>query len=281
LPALRGFIIFRSSYQKEFGMFESTESKSASDDCTEPANSMSVELAGDTADTSRLPDLSARLEEVYEQVPSTCCANSGECCVLTEAEIEEGYATMFPLYRAEYANIVDYVRSKFSAERQEQLLAITDERPQSCPFLDSENHCTIYPVRPLICRTYAVMNHDTIAEAAVRHKGEVPDQWIRGFALREGNMVCPRVTVLEPDKLIRHAYNLLSLTYERTMMSLSRKVELASGERWKFIRKVIGRRSSPLRWTWGGFNSLRFAPAKWLEANLKTYWRDAELREGD
>ena len=238
-------------------------------------------LAGDTADASKVPDLTARLDELYEQVPSTCCANSGECCVLTEEEIAEGYATMFPLYRAEYANIVDYVRTNFTAERQEQLLSITEERPQRCPFLDVENHCTIYPVRPLICRTYAVMNHDTIAEAARRHRGEVPEQWIRGFALREGNMVCPRVTVLEPEKLVRHAYNLLTLTYERALTALSRKVELASGERRKFIRKVTRRRSPPVRWTWGGFNSLRFASISWLQANLKRFWQDAELHEGD
>ncbi len=245
------------------------------------SNLPSGALAVDTADVSKIPGLASELEEMYEQVPSTCCANSGECCVLTEKEIEEGYATMFPLYRAEYVNIVDYVRANFSQERQQHLLSLTSERPQRCPFLARDNRCTIYPVRPLICRTYAVMNENTIAEAAQRHKGEVPEHWIRSFAMREGNMVCPRVTVLQPEKLVRHAHNLLTLTYERTLTRLSRKVELATGNRKKLIRDTIRRRSWPVRWTWGGFNALRFAPIDWLQSTLKSYWQRAELSEAD
>ena len=238
-------------------------------------------LAVDTADISKVPRLASELEDLYEQVPSTCCANSGECCVLTEKEIEEGYATMFPLYRAEYVNIVNYVRDNFPHERQQQLLSLTAERPQRCPFLAEDNRCTIYPVRPLICRTYAVMNQDTIAEAAQRHQGEVPEHWIRSFVMREGNMVCPRVTVLQPEKLVRHAHNLLTLTYERTLTSLSRKVELATGSRKKLIRETIRRRSWPVRWTWGGFNTLRFAPLNWLQSTLKSYWQRSELSQAD
>ena len=251
------------------------------EDETTAGEGAALDLAQDTADVSKIPDLADRLNRIYEQVPSTCCANSGECCVLTEQEIAEGYATMFPLYKAEYTNIVDYLRANFAPERTEHLLSITEERPQRCPFLDTQNHCTIYPVRPLICRTYAVMNHETIAAAAERHEGEVPEQWIRGFALREGTMVCPRVTVLEPDKFVRHAYNLLTHSYERTLGALSRKINLATGDRWKFLRKVLRCRHSPVRWTWGGFNALRFAPRRWLEESFKSYWANAELHEGE
>ena len=127
---------------------------------------MTMTQISDSADTTRVPNLAAELQDVYGDVPPTCCANSGECCVLTESEMKEGYATMFPLYRAEYVNIVQYVRSHFSGKRQEELLSFTDERPQQCPFLEQDNRCGIYPVRPLICRTYAVMDRRTIEEAA-------------------------------------------------------------------------------------------------------------------
>ena len=222
--------------------------------------------------------LAEELQSLYEQVPSTCCANSGECCVLTEQEREEGYATMFPLYRAEYLNIVRWVGEKFPGKRREELLAATEERPRRCPFLAGDNRCSIYPVRPLICRTYAVMTPETIAKAVERHEGEVPERWLRAFALREGGMVCPRVMVTQPEKLVRHAYNLITSAYERALVRMGRRVELVEGEeRQKLIRRLIGRRL-PERWTWGGFNALRFAPLEWARTNLGPYWNRAEFR---
>ena len=235
--------------------------------------------ADDTADTSKVPSLAIELQGVYNDVPSTCCANSGECCVLTDKEMEEDYATMFPLYRAEYVNIVEYVRDNFSQERQDELFSFTEERPRQCPFLGEDNRCGIYPVRPLICRTYAVMDLGTIEEAAQRHQGEVPDSWIHAFVRREGGMICPRVMVTEPAKLLRHARNLVTMAYERALTRLSRKVELATGERKKLIRLVIRRRDWPVRWTWGGFNTLRFAPVEWLRGQLPEYWRKSKLSD--
>ena len=227
-----------------------------------------------------MSDLSARLQALYDQVPATRCANSGECCVLTEEEFDNDYATMFPLYSAEYRNIVEFVKSNFSEERQRQLLDFTEERPRRCPFLGSDHRCTIYPIRPLICRTYAVMNHQTIAEAAGRSRGNLPEDWIRGFVLREGHMVCPRVTVAEPEKLERHARNLITSAYERELTRLSLEVEMAARERKRVYQRLTGRRSWPLRWTWGGFNSLCFSSLEWMRSHLGRYWKKAELVNG-
>ena len=94
------------------------------------------------------------LEVLYEQVPATRCAGTGDCCALTEEEFDNYYATMFPLYRAEYIHIVAYVEKHFSPQRRQELLNFTEERPRRCPFLGADHSCTIYPVRPLICRTY-------------------------------------------------------------------------------------------------------------------------------
>ena len=230
-------------------------------------------------DPEALAALRAELDALYDEVPATTCASSGECCVLTEREMVEGYATMFPLYQAEYANIVYHVRSHFSPERQEELLSFTEERPQRCPFLAVANRCTIYPVRPLICRTYAVMNPETIAAAVQRHEGEVPETWIRRFARREGGMVCPRVVVTQPEKLVRHVYNLMTSVYERALVDLSRRVRLVDGERREVARQAIKRRNWPVRWTWGGFNSIAFAPVDWLRTHLKKRWRTSELAD--
>ena len=227
-----------------------------------------------------MSNCSAQLRALYEQVPATRCANSGECCVLTGEEFDNDYATMFPLYRAEYRNIVDYVKSHFSEERQRQLFDFTEERPRRCPFLGPDHCCTIYPVRPLICRTYAVMNQETIAAAARRNRGTVPEDWIRGFVLRERHMVCPRVTVAEPEKLERHARNLITSTYERELTRLSLEVDLAAGKRKDLFQRFTGLRSWPLRWTWGGFNSVCFSSLEWMRSQFRRYWKKAELADG-
>jgi Fe-S-cluster containining protein len=226
-------------------------------------------------------ELTRELAQVYDQVPATCCASSGECCALTSEEFEEGYATMYPLYRAEHQNIVAYVKRQFTPERQKELLDFTEERPHRCPFLGEKNQCTIYPVRPLICRTYAVMDRQTIAAAAEAYKGRVPDRWIRGFAQRESGMLCPRVRVMEPEKLERHAHNLITSNYEQILTHLSRVVELGSGERREWFRRLSGWSSWPLLWTWGGFNTLRFSPLHWIKKSFKAYWKKAELAERD
>ncbi len=229
----------------------------------------------------QLDTLATELDALYDDVPSTCCANSGECCSLTAAEMDEGWATMFPLYKAEYARIADHVRRTFDADRSASLLSVTEERPKRCPFLGENNGCTIYPVRPLICRTYAVMNPATIAEAAERHRDELPEQWLQQFIQRESGMVCPRVMVTQPEKLLRHAYNVITGSYERALVRLSSDLELVTKERRRLVQPLLGSRSWPLRWTWGGYNALCLTPVEWVRAQLQKYWRRSQLNDLD
>lgn len=219
------------------------------------------------------------LQGLYDQVPATRCAGSGECCELTQDEFDNHYATMFPLYRVEYLHIVDYVEREMPAERRKHLLAHTEERPRRCPFLSADQGCSIYPVRPLICRTYGAMNPRSIDREAQRVSGQLPDQWIRDFQRRESAMVCPRVAVLEPEKVERHAHNIMDGTYERELTRLSAQVEVAAGERRDIFRRVSGRRNWPLRWSWGGYNSIRFAPLAWLREQFAAYWKRAVLAD--
>ena len=196
-----------------------------------------------------MSDLSHQLDALYAQVPATRCAGSGECCALTDAEFDNYYATMFPLYRAEYANIVAYVEQKFTPERRRELLDFTEERPRRCPFLGADHACTIYPVRPLICRTYGGMNPVSIAREALRNEGELSATSIRTFVRREAGMVCPRVAVMEPEKVAHHARMLIAGAYERELEKLSAGVEVADGERKRLFQRLSGKKTWPLRWS--------------------------------
>ena len=220
------------------------------------------------------------LEVLYGQVPATRCAGTGDCCALTDEEFDTYYATMFPLYRAEYLHIVAYVERHFSPQRRQELLRFTEERPRRCPFLGADHSCTIYPVRPLICRTYGAMNPVSIARTALAYQGAWPSAPIRAFVRREAGMVCARVAVLEPEKVARHARMLIEGTYERELARLSTGVELAGEERQVLYQRLTGRREWPLRWSWGGFNALRFSPLAWLRQHFAAYWKKAELIDG-
>ena len=220
------------------------------------------------------------LEVLYGQVPATRCAGTGDCCALTDEEFDTYYATMFPLYRAEYLYIVAYVEQHFSPQRRQELLSFTEERPRRCPFLGADHSCTIYPVRPLICRTYGAMNPVSIAREARAHQGAWLSAPIRAFVRREAGMVCARVAVLEPEKVARHARMLIEGTYERELARLSSGVELAGEERQALFQRLTGRQEWPLRWSWGGFNALRFSPLAWLRQHFAAYWQKAELIDG-
>ena len=75
------------------------------------------------------------------------------------------------------------------------------------------------------------MNPVSIARQAIAHQGDLPSAQIRAFVRREAGMVCPRVAVLEPEKVARHARMLMEGTYDRELARLSAEVELAGAER--------------------------------------------------
>ena len=226
-----------------------------------------------------MTELSRQLDSLYDQVPATRCAGSGDCCVLTDEEFDNSYATMFPLYRAEYANIATYVEAEFPSGRSSELLAITEERPRRCPFLGPDHGCTIYPVRPMICRTYGAMNLVSLARETLRNEAQRPAAQIREFIRREGAMVCPRVAVTEPQKVAHHARMLIEGGSARELERLSRGVKLANAERQKLYRKLTGKQGWPLRWSWGGFNAVCLAPLDWLRHHLTAYWKKSELAD--
>lgn len=87
-----------------------------------------------------------KLQKIYEQIPqSTCPDNCGKCC-----------GPVYPS-RAEIRNIELWCRVK-NIEFKNQFGV---ESGVDCPYL-KEYRCSIYPVRPFMCRTFGVVEHQLL-----------------------------------------------------------------------------------------------------------------------
>ena len=227
-------------------------------------------------------DMRARLNEVYAQVPAVSCGGCdapGSCCELTDEEYDADYATMYPLYAVEYANIVDYVRSHFAPQKQRELLDVVDEHPRRCPFLTSEGGCSIHPARPLTCRTYGVLNEVSQVKATAESaRGEVPWQWVSHFLSTEQYTVCPKTKLRDVNKVDAHIQAMVSLKYERALIDMSGSLNWLDADRRGLFRR-IAKKETPTRWTWGGFNALVQRPLEWVKRHFGNLWKASFLGE--
>ena len=221
-----------------------------------------------------------RLADLYERVPSVCCGCSrpGQCCELTKDEEVAGFATMYPLYLVEYLSIVDHVRRHFDPGRRGDLLGAFEERPVRCPFLVDKGVCSIYPVRPLSCRTYGILSPEEVEGAARDAQGNFPEAWIRSFLSSEWHTVCAEAQVMDQDLVAAHAEAMVSFAYERELLRMGRETGMPDGRR-REVLNTSAKRTSVARWSWGGFNALMQSPADWLESRFEDYWKEAALAD--
>jgi len=222
----------------------------------------------------------AQLAALYSGVPAVecSCGQLGQCCELTEQEASEDFATMYPLYLAEYLNIAGHVGTHCSPTQQQALFSVTDERPVRCPFLGADQSCAIYPVRPLICRTYGVLSRTEVESTAAEARGALPAQWVWRFLSVERHTVCAHTTVREPEKVAAHARDLVGQAYERTLIEMGKALELPDEDRSAALLRVAGK-PHLTRWTWGGFNVWLRSPPSWLTSQFSDYWESAFLAE--
>jgi len=94
-----------------------------------------------------------QLQEIYNKLPETSCEQCGTCCTVPQ-----------PAFLMEYLNIFRYLKNNL----QDQLPEILKKAARyyflelgdinlKCPFLNEENKCAIYPVRPFNCRTFGLL----------------------------------------------------------------------------------------------------------------------------
>lgn len=100
----------------------------------------------------KLAKLSKIYENIEKQVASlksktclSCIKDCGECCKRFEP-----YISVF-----EAVPLAKYLRDNPDKhEIYKKNVAKNREKWTACPFYDSEKHCTVYPIRPLICRLF-------------------------------------------------------------------------------------------------------------------------------
>ncbi len=137
-----------------------------------------LERLSDVSSSADLVEMMKRVTEVAEGELAAhgdggehiaCQAGCGTCCSVN-------VAVLFP----EVVAIVHFVRAQMSPEQQRSIetrvaelfrkVSWLDEEEriflgQSCAFLDETGSCSIYPVRPLICRAITSMNARHCEEA--------------------------------------------------------------------------------------------------------------------
>ena len=86
---------------------------------------------------------------VYDFTKDGKCSQCGACC-----------SDLLPISESEYSRIKRYIKKRNIKEQEHTVPAVLRERPKldlTCPFLNENKKtekCSIYPVRPAICRFF-------------------------------------------------------------------------------------------------------------------------------
>jgi len=97
----------------------------------------------------------SELQKIYNHLPQTTCAGCAACCNWGSP----------PAFFIEYLNMYKYIRDNLKDQWRDLLeksieyfyLELVDAQ-QKCPFLNSDNKCSIYAVRPFTCRSYGLLS---------------------------------------------------------------------------------------------------------------------------
>lgn len=101
-------------------------------------------------------------EQAFRTVDCTRCAN---CCksmtvLLSEADVER----IAPRLGLSVEQFTDRY-----LEADAEHAPLLKMRQQPCPFLGSDDRCTIYDVRPALCREYPHTDKERFASRAIQH----------------------------------------------------------------------------------------------------------------
>jgi len=114
-----------------------------------------------------------QLKKVYEQVPETECQRCASCCTVPQ-----------PAYIVEYLNMFRYVNKNMPEKWPEILAAAVRyyflelvDINQRCPFLNEQNDCIVYEVRPFTCRIFGLMGKQKSNEQALNNMRRLAENY--------------------------------------------------------------------------------------------------------
>jgi|GEM_PF-572353 len=87
------------------------------------------------------------LETIYKEIPSGQCSGCGNCCA-------ESVHIFYSEFLSIYDHLVHLDKLEETLDRVKAFHVQEWSKAQKCIFLDSDNRCEIYPVRPLVCRLF-------------------------------------------------------------------------------------------------------------------------------
>lgn len=83
-------------------------------------------------------------DNIYNFTKDGKCSSCGNCC-----------SNLLPMSKKEIRTIHDYIRKNNIRESKHILPVVNHPYDMTCPFRDNgKKICTIYPVRPEICRQF-------------------------------------------------------------------------------------------------------------------------------
>ena len=94
------------------------------------------------------------MQQIYSQIPQkTGCKQCGECCgniIVTKLEMQN-IMTYCEANKLSFTHPVEFIPT------HNNQVTFNIKMGASCPLLLQDNKCSIYPVRPLICRLYGTV----------------------------------------------------------------------------------------------------------------------------
>ncbi|SHE91143.1 Putative zinc-or iron-chelating domain-containing protein [Desulforamulus putei DSM 12395] len=166
-------------------------------------------------------NLFAKLEQIYANLPRTSCDGCATCCKWGSP----------PAFFIEYLNMYRYVRDNMKKDWLDILKKSTEyfylelvDVNQKCPFLNDDNNCSIYNVRPFSCRSYGLLSKKDfetgdrgLKKLAQKFKDEydltIPEEIINYELPWCGKVVSDRGSYLEKSTLAGLAAQIGSLDY--------------------------------------------------------------------
>lgn len=153
-------------------------------------------------------NLFIQLQKVYNNLPETTCDGCATCCKWGSP----------PAFFIEYLNMYKFLRDNMRDKWQDFLVKSTEyfylelvDAGQVCPFLNEENDCSVYSVRPFSCRSFGLLSQKDF-EIGDRSLRKLADRYFEEYNIKIADELvnselpwCGKVTASNGTRLDKSA----------------------------------------------------------------------------